>query len=188
MDEVIPRRRFSIHDWIYYVKTLRKCIDCSATEVRPRHIDRAKLVDKLSKHGVVDRKKFNLGRCPRFIRIKAFIRARDSSVFCHLRPSIGARDKLRIMEECYRRLVWQREDNYTSASLPRVKMSLFAECVIDRMRDIDSLWQPPAVFKQWITPWFHVSMSSKQSSSLKARNPAVDLLQLRHSPYDEPER
>ncbi|EYB99478.1 hypothetical protein Y032_0122g1069 [Ancylostoma ceylanicum] len=186
MDEVMPCVRFSIHDLIYYVKSLRKCIGKNATVVHSQYIDKIKLARRLSTKGLVDFKTFDLNKCPIYKRILSFVRAKNAFIFRQLRLPLTAREKLRIMEACYRRLIPSLDDNALLTSLPKVTTQLLVECTIDRMQCIDPYWQPPAVFQRWIRSWHYIGLFSKHSNNEEIRNAVVDPHRLRQSLFDDP--
>ncbi|XGW35385.1 hypothetical protein V3C99_018971 [Haemonchus contortus] len=186
--EVMPERRFSISDLIHYTKALRKCTDKDANTLRSQFIDKGKLMKKLAAKGIVDVGSYNLNTCPLYRRISNFLRQRNSEVFRQLRFPLTARDMLRILEACYRRLISQTGDAASNprTSLPKISMHLLIECIIDRMHKIDSSWQAPVIFQPWIRSWEHVMSFSKQSNNEEIGNSIVDRHRLRETLFENP--
>lgn len=171
--EAIPVVHFSLNDLVYYTKALRKCINRSATLLRSQYIDKVKLVERLSARGIADVKGFYLSTCPIYKRIRSFICARNSVVFRQLRFPLTAREKLHILEACYRRLRSPSNGTIPLTSLPNVSMQLLVECTVERMKRVDPVWQPPAQFQRWIRSWSHVSLFSKKNNA-EIKNPVED--------------
>ncbi|KAK5978203.1 hypothetical protein GCK32_006473 [Trichostrongylus colubriformis] len=186
MDKVMPQVRFSLRDLLYYMKSLRKCIDEKATLVRSRFIDKEKLVGKLSAEGIVDVEHFNLNTCPIYRRIVKVICFWNSEVFRQLRFPLTAREMLRILEECYRRSKAPTNETASRTSLPKISTHLLVECVIDRMRHIDPSWQPPVIFQQWVRSWDHIRLFSKYSNNEEIRNSVVDRHRSRETLFENP--
>ncbi|KAK6759850.1 hypothetical protein RB195_021426 [Necator americanus] len=185
LDEVMPCVRFSLRDMIYYTKSLRKCIDKNTTLVHSQFIDKIKLTKRLSTKGIVDVESFDLNTCPIYKRILSFIRTRNTFIFRQLRFPLTAREKLRILETCYRRLRLPTDQNMLLTTLPTVNMRLFVECIIDRMQCIDPSWQPPVFFQKWVRSWPYVGMFSKHSNNEEIRNTVVDPYFLRRSLFED---
>ncbi|VDM74574.1 unnamed protein product [Strongylus vulgaris] len=139
MDEVMPCVRFSLHDLIYYTKSLRECIDKKTQIIHSRYIDKARLERRLSAKGIVDQDTFDLNRCAIYKRIKRVLWSKDSTVFRHLCFPLNARErfsseKLQLLEACYRRLRTHIDGNELMTSLPRVAFE--AECISDAFEGI----------------------------------------------------
>ncbi|KAL6724707.1 hypothetical protein Aduo_019571 [Ancylostoma duodenale] len=187
VDEVMPCVRFSLRALIYYVKSLRKCIDKNATVVHSQYIDKIKLVRKLLAKGIIDIVNFDLNKCPIYKRILTSLRNRNALIFRQLRFPLTGREKLRIMEACYQRLRSSLDDSAVLTSLPKVNTRLLVECIIDRMQCIDPSWQPPAVFQRWIRSWHYIGLFSKHSNNEELRNAVVDPHRIRQSLFEDPE-
>ncbi|WKY14648.1 hypothetical protein Q1695_000296 [Nippostrongylus brasiliensis] len=171
--EIMPIVTFSLEDLIYYIKSLRKCIDPMATSTHARYIDKLKLKKRLSARETFDAENFCLNSCPLYQRISSLIRFRNSSVFRHFRVPLLARDQLRIVEECYRRLQCRINDRTLLTSLPKVSTHLLVECTIERYKNIDPFWQPPAALHKWIRSWETVGLYSKRSNNVELRDEAT---------------
>ncbi|CAJ0609071.1 unnamed protein product [Cylicocyclus nassatus] len=185
MNEVMPFVQFSLRDVIFYLKALRKCIDKKTRVIHPQYIDTTKLSEKLSARGLVDKETFDLNKCDIYKRVMVVLRSRNREVFRQLQFPLTSREKLRILEICYRRLS-NSNGNELITALPRLKKPLLVECIIERMHEIDPSWQPPLLFQRWIRSWHHAELFTKRTNNDEIRNNVLDVHFLRNALFEDP--